>query len=73
MKAKLSPSEWFLVIVFGTTIYLAIMAGMWALWGFVLQGLWPDGPQELIDPSFLRFVGAAVLFTWVLTMLGVRK
>jgi hypothetical protein len=73
MKAKLSPLEWVLAISFGLGVYGSVMAAVWLLWGYAWSGLWPEGPEMLIDPPYLPFVAATMLVVWLRSFLGGKK
>lgn len=44
---------------------LAILACVWLLWCFVLGNMWPNGPAQVISPSFWLFAGFWVLLRLV--------
>ena len=73
MRVKLSPLEWFIAVLSGLGVYFGIIACVWVVWGFAWSGIWPTGPEMLIDPPFLPFVGVTVIIVWLKSFLGVRK
>lgn len=46
-------------------LLLLVFAAVWTVWINVMPALWPDGPQEIIRPDYLVFVGAMLLIKWL--------
>jgi hypothetical protein len=73
MRAKLSVAEVILVFLIATAIVMAVVAPFWFLWVNVVPYFWPEGPKEVIEPSYWMFVGGVLLVHWLTKLLGLRK
>ena len=61
--------EKFLALLILAPIVLAIggviMALPWMAWCWVVPQIYPDGPEKLINPSYLLFVVAWILIGYI--------
>jgi len=73
MKARYSSTELVCIFALGFAMYLGVIASVWWVWGAVMGSLWPEGPENLIDPPYLVFVGVALLVSWGASLLRVDK
>ena len=63
----------FLMIAFIVAISAAVTSVLWLMYTWVMPQIWPNGPANLIRPSFYLFWGAMFLLNAVLSMVGAGR
>ena len=63
----------FLMIAMIVAISAAVTSVLWLLYLWVVPQIWPNGPANLIRPSFYLFWGAMFLLNVVLSMVGAGR